>query len=141
MTAIKTAIDPLIAIRIRSPNCVFHPGEQLECEYQIDAIQPSDIQAVETSVMWYTEGKGDEDLGVHYFERYTPSDVVDGDVRQLHCLDTRLPQTPLSYHGLIVKIRWCVRVRLFWGRGKETVVDRVFQLLPRPSVGRTVTPE
>jgi len=91
--------------------------------------------------MWYTEGKGDEDLGVHYFERYTPSDVVDGDVRQLHCLDTRLPQTPLRYHGLIVKIRWCVRVRLFWGRGKETVVDRVFQLLPRPSVGRTVTPE
>lgn len=133
MTATKTLIDPLIAIRIRSPNGVFHPGDRLECEYQIDAIQPSEIQAVETSVLWYTEGKGDEDLGVHYFERYTPSDVIDGDVRQLHCLHTVLPRTPLSYNGTIVKIRWCVRVRLFWGRGKETFADRVFQLLPRPA--------
>ncbi len=141
MTATKTSIDPLIAIRITSPNGIFHPGDQLECEYQVDAIQPSEIQAVETSVLWYTEGKGDEDLGVHYFERYTPSDVVDGDVRQLHCLQTQLPRTPLSYNGAIVKIRWCVRVRLFWGRGKETCADRLFQLVPRPSDGDTPGPE
>jgi hypothetical protein len=110
---------------------VFHPGDLLRCEYQIDAVQPAEIQAVEVSVLWITEGKGDEDLGVHYFERTTPSDSVDGDLRQLHCLQTHLPRSPLTYNGFLVKIRWCVRVRLFWGRGKQMHVDRLFQLTSR----------
>jgi hypothetical protein len=109
---------------------VFHPGETLECEYQIDALAPSEIQAVEATVLWFTEGKGDEDFGVHYFERNTPGAAVDGDLRQLLRLTTELPRSPLSYNGSIVKIRWCVRVRLFWGRGKQTYTDRVFQLVP-----------
>jgi hypothetical protein len=135
MTAAKPPpIDPLISLRMRNPQSVFHPGDRLECEYQIDAVQPLDIQAVEASVMWYTEGKGDEDFGIHYFERYTPSDAIDGDLRHLHVLRTELPNSPLSYHGVIVKIRWCVRVRLFWGRRKETYADRVFQLVPRRGV-------
>ena len=130
MATTKPAAEPLIAVRICSPNCVFRPGDRLECEYQIDAVQPTEIQAVEASVMWYTEGKGDEDLGVHHFERNTPSDAIDGDLRQLHRMELTLPMSPLSYNGAILKIRWCVRVRLFWGRGKQTTLDRVFQLLP-----------
>ena len=134
MTAPKAIIEPLLSLHIRSTNGVFHPGDRLECEYQVDAVQPLDIQAVEASVMWFTEGKGDEDFGVHYFERYTPSDAIDGDLRHLHLLRTDLPNSPLSYNGAIVKIRWCVRVRLFWGRRKETYVDRFFLLAaaPRP---------
>jgi hypothetical protein len=128
-------MDPLIAVRIHSPNCLFHPGETLDCDFQIDAVSPADTQAVEVSVNWYTEGKGEEDIGVHYFERYTPSDAVDGDLRQLHRFQTTLPNSPLTYNGAIVKIRWRVRVRLYWGRGKETWVDRVFQLVPRRRPG------
>ena len=135
MTATKTLIEPLIAMRIRSPNAVYFAGDQLECEYQIDAVEPSEIQALEASVMWFTEGKGDEDLGVHYFERSRPSDSIDGDLRQLHLVKCQLPPSPLSYNGTILKIRWCVRVRLFWGRGKEMYADRMFQLLPRPPAG------
>jgi len=122
-------------MRIRSPNGVYHPGDWFECEYQIDAVEPSEIQALEASVMWFTEGKGDEDLGVHYFERSRPSDAIDGDLRQLHLLQCRLPPSPLTYNGTILKIRWCVRVRLFWGRGRDTFADRMFQLLPRPRDG------
>ena len=128
-------MDPLIAVRIHSPNCLFHPGETLDCDFQIDAVSPADTQAVEVSVNWYTEGKGEEDIGVHYFERFTPSDAIDGDLRQLHRFQTTLPNSPLTYNGAIVKIRWRVRVRLYWGRGKETWVDRVFQLVPRPRLG------
>lgn len=123
-------MEPLIAVRIHHANGTFRPGEILECEFQIDAVPPSEIQAVEASVMWYTEGKGEEDLGVHFFERYTPSGAVDGDLRQAYRFQTTLPNSPLSYHGSLVKIRWRVRVRLFWGRGKETSADRAFQLLP-----------
>jgi hypothetical protein len=104
----------------------------LECEYQIDAVESSEIQALEASIMWFTEGKGDEDLGVHHFERSRPSDAIDGDLRQLQVLRSQLPPSPLSYNGMILKIRWCVRIRLFWGKGKDTHVDRQFQLLPRP---------
>ena len=131
MTASKPVPEPLISLRIRSALGVFHPGDHLECEYQIDAVPPHEIQAVEASVMWYTEGKGEEDFGVHCFERYTPSDAIDGDLRHLHLLRTDLPNSPLTYHGSIVKIRWCVRVRLFWGRRQETYADRIFQLLAR----------
>ncbi len=139
MTATKLATEPLIGVRICSSNCVFRPGDLLECEYQVDAVQPSEIQAVEASVMWYTEGKGDEDIGAHYFERNTPSDAIDGDLRHLHVMKTHLPFSPLSYNGVNLKIRWCVRVRLFWGRGRQTSLDRLFQLLTpvRPAVSTT----
>lgn len=125
-------MEPLISLRLPNSSGVFHPGQNLECEYQIDAVAPKEIQAVEVSVMWFTEGKGEEDLGVHHFERITPGDAVDGDIRQLHRLTMILPNSPLSYDGTIVKIRWCVRVRLFWGRGKESFVDRHFHLVAPP---------
>ena len=130
MATAKTSIEPLIALRIEGPAAVLHPGDWLRCEYQIDAIQPSEIQAIESSVMWYTEGKGDEDCGIHFFERNTPGDSVDGDLRQLHRLETQLPASPCTYDGVILKIRWCVRVRLFWAPGRQTIQDRLFQLLP-----------
>ena len=31
-----------------------------------------DVKAVELSVLWYTEGKGEEDLAVHFFDRFEP---------------------------------------------------------------------
>ena len=132
MTVAKSQIEPLIGLKLRSPTGIFHPGDLVECEYQVDAVEPSEVQALEASVMWYTEGKGEEDLGVHHFDRSRPGDAVDGDIRQLQLIRAVLPPCPLSYQGTIFKIRWCVRVRLFWGRGKETYSDRHFQLLPCP---------
>jgi hypothetical protein len=131
MTATKTLLEPLISLRSYRPSGIYHPGELFQCEYQIDAIDPGEIQAVEVSVMWFTEGKGEEDLGVHYFERSRPSDVVDGDLRQLQRLTCTLPPSPLTYHGKIVKIHWCVRIRVIRRRGRDVVADRLFQLLPR----------
>ena len=45
---------------------------------------------------------------------------------------SQLPNSPLTYNGSIVKIRWRVRVRVYWGRGQEIFADRVLQLLPKP---------
>jgi hypothetical protein len=103
-------------------------------EYQIDALPAADVQAVEASVLWFTEGKGEEDLSVHYFERRLPSDADEGDLRPLRRFRTRLPNSPLSYSGAILKIRWCVRVRVFLRRGKEAVYDYPFQLGAVPPV-------
>jgi hypothetical protein len=98
------------------------------CEYQIDAIGENEIAAIEASVLWYTEGKGDEDLGLHFFERRLPADTADSDLRELRRFQTRCPNSPLSYDGDLVKIRWCVRVRVFLPRGKEVFFELPFQL-------------
>lgn len=121
-------MDPLISLRIREPRRVHYPGDVLEVEYQVDAIQPRDLQAIEASVLWYTEGKGDEDLGVHYFERRVTSDTVDGNLCQLYRFPTQLPNSPLSYWGMIIRIRWCVRVRVFLRGGREVSLEHAFQL-------------
>lgn len=104
------------------------PGDTLRCEVQVDAVEPDAVLAVESSVLWYTEGKGDEDLGVHFFERRVPGDAVDGNLCLLHHFHTTLPNSPLTYEGVIVKVRWCARVRVFLRRGKESFFEQPFTL-------------
>ncbi|MFT5523247.1 MAG: hypothetical protein ACI9HK_001193, partial [Pirellulaceae bacterium] len=84
-------MDPLISIQLVSRREVYHSGDKLQFDVQIDAIKPEEIVAVESSVMWYTAGKGDEDIGVHFFERLTPPDAEDGDLRPWRQLATVLP--------------------------------------------------
>lgn len=121
-------MEPLLSLQIAEPRRIYQPGDELECECQIDAVAAHEIQAVETSVLWYTEGKGDEDLGVHYFARRVPSDSEDRDLRPMHRFTTTLPNSPLSYSGKIVKVRWCARVRLFLKKGKELYLEQPFTL-------------
>jgi hypothetical protein len=86
-------------------------------------------RAVEHSVLWYTEGKGEEDLGVHFFERVVDPELLPPAVSGAR-FDVVLPASPLSYEGVIVKVRWCVRVRYFFAGGRDFVSEHEF------SVGR-----
>ena len=52
----------------RRPAPELYTGRNDVFEYTIESLQGNGIQAVEASVLWYTEGKGDEDMVVHYFE-------------------------------------------------------------------------
>ena len=127
-------IEPLLSLCLVGTKRDFAAGDELVCEYQIDAVDPADIQAVEASILWQTEGKGEEDMGVHFFERRLPADAEDGDLRPLRRLRTRLPNSPLSYNGAILRIAWCVRLRLFLRRGRELVVEQPFTLGSVPAV-------
>lgn len=128
MTLALKLSEPLIAVTLdRSPR-VYDGGDQLLCEYQIDAVDPDELQVIEASVLWYTEGKGERDLGVHYFDRRTPADADEGDLRVLHRFTSELPPSPMSYEGVILKIRWCVRIRVFLNKGREFVHEVDFQL-------------
>ncbi|MDX1945295.1 MAG: hypothetical protein SFU86_07800 [Pirellulaceae bacterium] len=126
--------EPLLSLCINGPKRSFSAGDEIVCEYQIDAVDPADIQAVEASILWYTEGKGDEDMGVHFFERRLPGDADDADLRPMRRLRTRLPNSPLSYSGAILSIRWCVRLRLFLRRGREFALEQPFVLGAVPAV-------
>jgi hypothetical protein len=126
--------EPLVTIRLADRRRAWQPGELLEGTYRIDRADLAEIKAVELSVLWYTEGKGDEDLGVHYFQRVALEEGQSLDLGLPQAFGTRLPNSPLSYDGRIVKIRWCVRVRVFLHRGKPLVCEEPFQLGSVPRV-------
>lgn len=101
--------------------------DAVEVRYEADGLGDEPVGAVEHSVLWFTEGKGEEDMGVHFFERVTdrgrlPPLAPSG---QFSC---RLPRSPLSYEGVIVKIRWCVRVRFFFASGRDYVSEHEFRV-------------
>jgi hypothetical protein len=119
---------PLISIGIEHRQRPYAVGEPLAGEYQIDAVDAAELRTVELSVLWYTEGKGDEDLGVHHFERWTDEDPEGQPLTELRKFAVRLPNSPLSYEGVLVKLRWCVRVRVFLKNGKEFYAELPFRL-------------
>jgi hypothetical protein len=120
--------EPLVRIRLDGNGRIYCPGETLAGSYRMEGIAPPDVRAIEVSVLWHTEGKGDEDLAVHDFRRLS---VENGDAinpRHPGRFSAVLPNSPLSYRGVIVKIRWCVRVRVFLARGREVVGEVHFRL-------------
>jgi hypothetical protein len=126
--------EPRVTIRLDGNGRAYRPGEVLAGEYRLISIPREDIQAVEVSILWYTEGKGEEDLAVHDFHRLSAGDGDWIDPREPGRFSTALPPSPLSYQGVLVKIRWCVRVRVFLTRGREILGERPFQLGEVPAV-------
>ena len=116
--------EPEIIIRLDENGRTYSPGATLSGEYRIEAVEGQSLQAVEVSVLWYSEGKGDEDLAIHEFWRKDADSGELGDPRRPDRFSTTLPQSPLSYDGQIVKIRWCVRVRVIFKRGRDLVAQK-----------------
>ncbi|HET6881197.1 MAG TPA: hypothetical protein VFI31_13640 [Pirellulales bacterium] len=131
--------DGSVRILLEGNRRVYQPGDVLSGEYQVDSLRWIEPAAVEVSVLWHTEGQGEEDLAVHYFERIDTLDQAGTDFRRPHRFSTSLPHSPLTYQGVIVKIHWCVRVRVFLPRGKELVGEAPFQLGTLPPA-RLATP-
>jgi hypothetical protein len=120
--------EPEIIIRLDGNGRTYAPGATLSGEHRVEAVEAQGLQAIEVSVLWYSEGKGDEDLAVHEFWRKDADSGELGDPRRPDRFSTTLPQSPLSYDGQIVKIRWCVRVRVIFKRGRDLVAQKIFRL-------------
>ncbi len=120
-------MDPLISISLPGRRS-YQPGQEIVWHYQIDAVAPDAVAAIEASVLWYTIGKGESDLSVVVFERRVPGQTEVSDLREMRSMRLRLPLTPLSYDGVLLKIRWCARVRLFLKSGREFLEEQVFRL-------------
>jgi hypothetical protein len=117
-----------VIVALDQPRPVYHPGDVLTAQYRLAADEPCHVQRIEASLVWHTEGKGDADLGVHHFERVELTEVERQDTGQVRQLKARLPRSPLSYDGLLIKVRWCVRVRVFLVNGRELTGETPFQL-------------
>ena len=139
----RTQLNPKISVTFNRENIQYSGGDQLRAHYIVEGIEPQSISAVERSVVWYTEGKGEEDLGVVFFERIQLEQRKDGSQASSVSLSTDhltgalaadLPLSPLSYEGIIVKIRWCVRIRIFFRSGRDFVSEHIFFLGSVPIV-------
>ncbi|MDR2346025.1 MAG: hypothetical protein LBE18_08155 [Planctomycetaceae bacterium] len=132
--------EPEIAISLDGRgNRVYNVGDTLAGSYWFNSVGGDEIQAVEVSIIWHTEGKGNEDLGVHAFWRFSIDNGDWIDPRRPGRFSTILPRSPLSYCGILIKISWMVRVRLFLADGRETVEEIIFYLGTLPDV-RTLKP-
>lgn len=124
--------QPSVRIKLDRAPAQYEPGELLGFECRIGPPTDGEVTAIEVSILWYTEGKGDEEISVHFFDRVT-NDIARLGNQQPHRYSVALPNSPLSYDGLIVKLRWCVRVRVFVGRGRDFVTEEHFRLGHVPS--------
>jgi hypothetical protein len=107
----------------------YRAGGTLTAKWRISRVPLDQVQGLEVSVLWHTEGKGDEDLHVHHFHRVVESQIRRvglADEQSLHCV---LPATPLSYHGKLISVRWCIRLRLFLASGREIVAEQPFYMV------------
>lgn len=116
---------PRVVVQFSRTDRQYEPAAPFEIRYEADGLGDDPPKAVEHCVLWFTEGKGEEDLGVSFFERVVdrgrlPPAAPSG---QFSC---RLPRSPLTYEGVIVKIRWCVRIRFFFENGRDFVSEHEF---------------
>ena len=65
-------IEPLVSLTILDFQTNFEPGATMRWEFQVDAVENKQIVSVENSILWYTTGKGDEDIGVHFLNAGYP---------------------------------------------------------------------
>src|SRR5262245_33271994 len=134
---------PTIRITFDAPGAHYQPGERLTGRYIVEGPPIRPARAVELSVLWYTAGKGEEDIAVHHFERHVDDSSRPLDLRIPRRFATVLPTSPLSYDGIIVKVCWCVRVRVFMPQGQETMAEAPFRFgdVPAAQVVAAATSE
>jgi hypothetical protein len=107
---------------------VYQPGERMSGYFLAEGSRGQSIRAAELSVLWYTSGQGEEDFEIHHFERLVDEPSQPLDLRTPQRFAVVLPPSPLSYEGRIVKVCWCVRLRLYPRQGPETVEEAAFRL-------------
>lgn len=107
---------------------LYFPGETLAGSYFLGDLGDEPIEAVEVSVLWHTEGKGNEDFGTAAFWRRSQQAGDWIDARTPGRFSVVLPNSPLSYNGELVKIFWTVRIRVFLSGGREIVDEHPFRL-------------
>jgi hypothetical protein len=117
-----------IRITLDSPVAHYQPGDRLTGRFMLEGTQMRQVRSAELSILWYTTGKGEEDMAVHHFERLVDDTTKPLDLRVPHRFATVLPPSPLSYDGTTVKVCWCVRVRVFQPFVQESVAELPFQL-------------
>ena len=137
-TGLAAEKQPAVRLSLCNDDGIYRAGSELTAIWRISRIPLEEIQGLEVSVLWSTEGKGDEDLHVHHFHRISENQSRRGGISSEHFIECDLPATPLSYHGRLISLRWCVRLRMFLANGREIVSEQPFYLVSSNSLSPCV---
>lgn len=129
---------PPIRALVTHLRAVYRAGDALDCSYRIDCESGHVLQSIETSVLWETDGKGDEDIGVHFFEKRKALAAAASQPFEFR-LATTLPPSPLTYDGWLVKISWYIRIRVFLSNGHQQTFNFPFKLHSAAGEAKLVT--
>lgn len=95
----------MISIELDSQTKTFQPGDKISGTVTWEDLTETKL---ETRLIWYTQGKGDRDVGfidVHRVESPPPS----GKAR----FDFTAPNRPYSYSGKLTSLIWAVEALTF----------------------------
>jgi len=123
---VKDAMHPNVIVELNRKSARYAPGETIAGSYRLQSLPKEDVQSVEMSVMWYTIGKGDEDLHIQHFDELTFHQLRLMNLLEPRPFSVTLPKSPASYDGVIVTIRWCIRLRYRLHGDKEILHDESF---------------
>jgi len=121
---------PGVVIELDEHPDPFRPGQAISGRYRLNVSESMpEVQALEWSILWATEGTGDEDHGVHATALVEP-EGFEGVPKpdQWREFEAILPASPLSYDGLVVKVVWRVRVRAKVGKDPDWLGEAPFRL-------------
>jgi hypothetical protein len=118
--------EPRVQISFENGSKSFEPGAEVAGTVRI--LDSEQLGRSELSVLWYTEGKGDTDLGVVHYELLTEDRTTERVERDFR---VRLPLLPLSYSGELLSIHWVARVRIYGFMGTDHVEDAGFRVVHR----------
>lgn len=116
-------------IQFAEPDKVYAPGDILRGCVEIPWETTENCESIEVSCLWYTVGKGEEDLGVLSFSRIDGRREARSGPSWRRDFEIELPPSPVSYVGVLVSIIWCVRLRLFPMGSKPIVLEQPFTLV------------
>ena len=111
----------------------FEPGETLRGSYHLVMPESRRLEEVEITIGWHTEGKGTKARGVEHREVHPAGEGwLDG--HGAGQFSVVLPQSPLSYDGVLIQVCWAVRVHARFSGRKHVKSEQAFQLGHVPSV-------
>ncbi len=108
-----------MTIELCRPDANYIAAQPIAIAWRLRDASPNLLDRVELSVLWQTEGKGDEDLHVHHFHSLNESQLKQIDLSETQAVQCDLPSSPLSYDGTLLRIRWFVRLRVYQTDGRD----------------------
>jgi len=120
--------DPSITVQLDEDRTVYKPGEALSGQCGLDPTLAAEAQGVRLSVLWYTEGKGDEYGDAHHIQELPDETGGQFDPDRPWRFETLLPPSPLSYEGVTLRVCWGVRVDVFLAHQEDRTAEVRFQL-------------
>ena len=92
-----------LSIETEEQRTGFRPGETLAGTLRWQLEQPTDF--VELRLFWFTEGRGDRDVGIARTLRYEHVGR-EGSER----FELELPEGPYSFSGRLISLRWALEL-------------------------------